>query len=120
MIDHTGIGVAHVGRSAAFYDAALGALGIRRVIELPKNDGTDGVGYGVSSIRFFGSTAFIPTAQSSTRPSLRGTALKSTPFTRRPSKRVEPITVLRGFAIPAQVTRKVTTRRSCSILTAIT
>jgi catechol 2,3-dioxygenase-like lactoylglutathione lyase family enzyme len=27
MIDHTGIGVANVARSAAFYDAALGALG---------------------------------------------------------------------------------------------
>ena len=46
MIDHTGIGVAHVGRSAAFYDAALGALGLRRVIQLPENDGADGVGYG--------------------------------------------------------------------------
>jgi hypothetical protein len=30
MIDHTGIGVADVARSAAFYDAALGALGLRR------------------------------------------------------------------------------------------
>jgi catechol 2,3-dioxygenase-like lactoylglutathione lyase family enzyme len=47
MIDHTGIGVADVRRSAAFYDAALGALGLRRVIELPENDGGDGVGYGV-------------------------------------------------------------------------
>jgi hypothetical protein len=27
MIDHTGIGVADVGRSANSYDAALGALG---------------------------------------------------------------------------------------------
>ena len=27
MIDHTGIGVADVGRSAAFYDMALKALG---------------------------------------------------------------------------------------------
>jgi catechol 2,3-dioxygenase-like lactoylglutathione lyase family enzyme len=33
MIDHTGIGVADVARSAVFYDAALGAaLGLRRVI----------------------------------------------------------------------------------------
>jgi catechol 2,3-dioxygenase-like lactoylglutathione lyase family enzyme len=47
MIDHTGIGVANVARSAAFYDAALGALGLRRVIQLPENDGADGVGYGV-------------------------------------------------------------------------
>jgi catechol 2,3-dioxygenase-like lactoylglutathione lyase family enzyme len=47
MIDHTGIGVADIARSAAFYDAALGALGLRRVMQLPENDGADGVGYGV-------------------------------------------------------------------------
>jgi catechol 2,3-dioxygenase-like lactoylglutathione lyase family enzyme len=46
MIDHTGIGVADVGRSATFYDAALGALGMRRVMQMPDNAGTDGVGYG--------------------------------------------------------------------------
>ena len=46
MIDHTGIGVTDVGRSATFYDAALGALGMRRVIQMPDNVGTDGVGYG--------------------------------------------------------------------------
>src|SRR5882762_10220898 len=47
MIDHTGIGVADVARSAAFYDAALGALGMRRVMQLPEADGSDGIGYGV-------------------------------------------------------------------------
>jgi catechol 2,3-dioxygenase-like lactoylglutathione lyase family enzyme len=47
MIDHTGIGVADVGRSANFYDAALGALGMRRVAQIPENLGTDGVGYGL-------------------------------------------------------------------------
>ena len=47
MLDHTGIGVADVARSAAFYDAALGALGLRRVTQLPENDGADGIGYGV-------------------------------------------------------------------------
>ena len=46
MIDHTGIGVADVARCAAFYDAALGALGLRRVMQLPE-DGSDAVGYGV-------------------------------------------------------------------------
>lgn len=45
MIDHTGIGVADVERAAKFYDAALGALGLRRVHELP--DG-GGIGYGVT------------------------------------------------------------------------
>jgi len=47
MIDHTGIGVADVGCSADFYDAALGALGLRRVMQMPDNVGTDGVGYGL-------------------------------------------------------------------------
>src|SRR4051812_9972318 len=47
MIDHTGIGVADVARSAVFYDAVLGALGLRRSIQLPPATGTDAVGYGV-------------------------------------------------------------------------
>jgi|ERR1700733_6332067 catechol 2,3-dioxygenase-like lactoylglutathione lyase family enzyme len=47
VIDHTGIGVADVGRSAAFYDEALGALGLRRVMQMPEGVGTDGIGYGV-------------------------------------------------------------------------
>jgi catechol 2,3-dioxygenase-like lactoylglutathione lyase family enzyme len=47
MIDHTGIGVADVACSAAFYDAALGALGMRRVMQLPEGEGSDGIGYGV-------------------------------------------------------------------------
>jgi catechol 2,3-dioxygenase-like lactoylglutathione lyase family enzyme len=47
MIDHTGIGVADVARSAAFYDAILGTLGLRRVAQLPASDGADAVGYGV-------------------------------------------------------------------------
>jgi catechol 2,3-dioxygenase-like lactoylglutathione lyase family enzyme len=47
MIDHTGIGVADVARSAAFYDAALRALGLHRVTQIPENEGADGVGYGV-------------------------------------------------------------------------
>jgi catechol 2,3-dioxygenase-like lactoylglutathione lyase family enzyme len=45
-IDHTGIGVADVSRSAIFYDAVLGALGLRRVVEMPENDGADGIAYG--------------------------------------------------------------------------
>lgn len=47
MIDHTGIGVADVARSAAFYDAALAALGMRRVSQLPPESGADAVGYGL-------------------------------------------------------------------------
>ena len=47
MIDHTGIGVVDMPRSAAFYDAALAALGLKRVMQLPAESGADGVGYGV-------------------------------------------------------------------------
>jgi catechol 2,3-dioxygenase-like lactoylglutathione lyase family enzyme len=47
MIDHTGIGVANVARAAAFYDAALGALGMRRLMQMPENSGSDGIGYGI-------------------------------------------------------------------------
>ncbi len=41
MVDHTGIGVSDVARSAKFYDAALGALGMRRAAEIE-----GGIGYG--------------------------------------------------------------------------
>ena len=47
VIDHTGIGVADVAVSAAFYDAALGALGMRRVMQLPDARGSDAIGYGL-------------------------------------------------------------------------
>jgi catechol 2,3-dioxygenase-like lactoylglutathione lyase family enzyme len=53
MIDHTGIGVADVGRSATFYDAVLGALGMRRVMQMPDDAGTDGVGYGIDYPAFW-------------------------------------------------------------------
>jgi catechol 2,3-dioxygenase-like lactoylglutathione lyase family enzyme len=46
MTNHTGIGVADVARSAAFYDGALGALGLARVMQMPEGAETDGIGYG--------------------------------------------------------------------------
>jgi catechol 2,3-dioxygenase-like lactoylglutathione lyase family enzyme len=48
VIDHTGIGVKDVARSAAFYDAALGALGMKHVAQMPEDSGRDGVAYGVT------------------------------------------------------------------------
>lgn len=48
MIDHTGIGASDVTQLARFYDAALGALGMRRCAQMPEGVGSDGVGYGVS------------------------------------------------------------------------
>jgi catechol 2,3-dioxygenase-like lactoylglutathione lyase family enzyme len=53
MIDHTGIGVADVGRSAAFYDAALGALGLHRAMQIPEDEGTEGVGYSLGDYPVF-------------------------------------------------------------------
>lgn len=47
-IDHTGIGVSNVARSAAFYDTVLAALGLRRVVTIPDASATDGVGYGTT------------------------------------------------------------------------
>jgi catechol 2,3-dioxygenase-like lactoylglutathione lyase family enzyme len=46
MIDHTGIGVSDMTRSAIFYDAALKALGLSRVAQMPSESGKDGIGYG--------------------------------------------------------------------------
>src|ERR1700733_6039995 len=53
MIDHTGIGVADVGVSAVFYDAVLRAPGWRRVMQMPENKGTDGIGYGIQYPMFW-------------------------------------------------------------------
>ncbi len=62
MIDHTGIGVADVAQSALFYDAALSALGMRRVYEM-KNDGAlEGIGYGFD-FPLFWIDRFHPPAQ---------------------------------------------------------
>jgi catechol 2,3-dioxygenase-like lactoylglutathione lyase family enzyme len=56
-IDHTGIGVSDILRSKTFYDAALGALGLRAVVSITTafevadgaNDGElGGVGYGAA------------------------------------------------------------------------
>lgn len=60
MIDHTGIGVEDIGRSAAFYDAALGALGLRRAMQFPENEGTDGIGYGMEDYPVFWIDRFHP------------------------------------------------------------
>ncbi|UZD69384.1 VOC family protein [Brucella sp. JSBI001] len=52
-IDHTGIGVADLNRSARFYDAALGALGMRRLMQVSPEgafaapgEALGGIGYG--------------------------------------------------------------------------
>lgn len=54
LIDHTGIGVSDIYKAEAFYDAALGALGMRQVLRISDTraafkpgDRLGGVGYGV-------------------------------------------------------------------------
>jgi catechol 2,3-dioxygenase-like lactoylglutathione lyase family enzyme len=84
MIDHTGIGVADVGRSANFYDAVLGALGMRRVAQIPENLGTDGIAYGLDHPLFWIETAFIRIPSNSIPPSLPKAEKRSTPFTPPP------------------------------------
>jgi catechol 2,3-dioxygenase-like lactoylglutathione lyase family enzyme len=61
LIDHTGIGVSDIHRSATFYEAALHPLGIRALVRLTLdfkpagNYGPDlgGVGYGVDYPMFW-------------------------------------------------------------------
>ena len=48
MIDHVSIGVSNLADSAEFYDAALGALGMRRHRELPVT-----IGYGYDRATFW-------------------------------------------------------------------
>lgn len=48
MIDHVSIGVTDLEVSATFYDAALGALGMRRFRELPTT-----IGYGYDRATFW-------------------------------------------------------------------
>jgi catechol 2,3-dioxygenase-like lactoylglutathione lyase family enzyme len=83
MIDHTGIGVADVGRSANFYDAALGALGMRRVAQILENLGTDGIGYGLDHPVFW-IDRFHPHSANTILPSLPKAERRSTPFTPPP------------------------------------
>ncbi|HEY2035061.1 MAG TPA: VOC family protein [Rhizomicrobium sp.] len=50
IIDHTGIGVSDVVKLGVFYDAILGALGLKRVVEMPDNGG---IAYGMDFPSFW-------------------------------------------------------------------
>lgn len=62
-IDHTGIGVADIARSSAFYDAALGALGLKRVAQIPEDTGEQAVGYGKGDYPVWWIDVFHPHSQ---------------------------------------------------------
>jgi catechol 2,3-dioxygenase-like lactoylglutathione lyase family enzyme len=62
MIDHTGIEGADIDRSAAFYAAALGALGMHRAAQSPDDTGIGGIGYGYDDFPFFWIDRYHPHA----------------------------------------------------------
>ena len=113
MIDHTGIGVADVSRSAQFYDAALGVLGLRRVMQLPENVGTDGIGYG-TDYPVFWIDRYHLTRFASIPPSWPGIGRRWKPFMPLRSKQVEPTMGSRASA------GRITTLRLSSVLTVTT
>jgi len=55
MLDHIGIGARDFAASARFYDAALAALGIARMMEVTpeQSGGYHGIGYGAAGKPFF-------------------------------------------------------------------
>jgi catechol 2,3-dioxygenase-like lactoylglutathione lyase family enzyme len=116
MIDHTGIGVEDTGRSAAFYDAALGALGLRRAIQLPENEGTDGIGYGVEYPVFW-IDRFHPHSVRQHIAFAAKSRAEVESFHAAASRAGAPTTDRRACA---RATRPGTTQPSCSIRTATT
>ena len=80
-IDHAGVGVSNIARSAKFYDAALGALGLRAVARITKTfeiaDSTNdrefgGVGYGATFPVFWIDVFHAPGAKQHTAFRARG------------------------------------------------
>jgi catechol 2,3-dioxygenase-like lactoylglutathione lyase family enzyme len=48
MLDHIGLKVTNIARSKAFYDKALAPVGVKIIMEVPKEESGDGafIGYG--------------------------------------------------------------------------
>jgi catechol 2,3-dioxygenase-like lactoylglutathione lyase family enzyme len=113
MIDHTGIGVADVERSAIFYDAALEALGMRRVRQMPET-WVATASATVLNILSFGSIATTRTPLSSIPRSQPRIGLRLKHSTPPPSRLAEPKT-----GRPACAGR-ITTPHLCSIQTVTT
>jgi hypothetical protein len=113
MIDHTGIGVADVRRSANFYDAALGAFGLRRVMQMPTTWGPTASAT-ASSILSSGSTDIIHTLSNSIPPSRPEVGPRLMPSTQPRLMQAGSTTGRPAFA------GRITTPRSCSIQMVIT
>jgi catechol 2,3-dioxygenase-like lactoylglutathione lyase family enzyme len=95
MIDHTGIGVTDVARAAVFYDAALGALGLHWVMQLPPRTTALMGSAMVWNTQSSGSIVFTHIVLSSKRHLLRGVARRSMLSTRRPLRPVESMYTIR-------------------------
>ena len=88
MIDHTGVIVSDLAKSKAFYSAALGAMGISLLKELPASvtGRADVVGYGAKETATqgvrpeFWLSQGIPATYQCTLPSVSTTALLSMHF----------------------------------------
>ena len=86
MIDHTGIGVADVRRSAAFYDAVLGALDLGESCSFPRTKGlTESAMEWIT--RSSGSIASTRIRSVSMSPSRPGAGPRSSPSTPPPCGR---------------------------------
>jgi hypothetical protein len=111
VFDHVSLEVADLARSAAFYDALLGRLGIRRLHEGRRRSPT------VASTRASGSPpgAGRPARPSGTSPSRRPAAPRSTPRTPPAWPRAARTP---ARPVPAPATGVATTRATCSTPTA--
>ena len=108
MIDHTGIGVADVSRSATFYDAVLETLGMRRVIRYPITSEPTALAT-VSTTPSSGLIDTTHTLSNSIPPLQPKAGLRSTHSTPPPSRQAGPKTVGPGCA------NRITTPRLCWI-----
>jgi len=117
-IDHTEIGVAHVSRSARFDDAALTALGLRRVAQMPEGVGSEGVGYGVECIVFWIDQCHPRSAKYHIAFATKSRA-EVNAFYGAYSRRAEQTMAGPGYATPQRAFRRDTMPPSCSTRTAI-
>ena len=114
MIDHLSFGVAHVGRSRAFYDSTLGALGYKRLHTDDESIGTAQPSHSCGCNMHLAPSPLIPT---------RGCTCRSRPL--RPSKSTRSTVPHsstaedNGGPASANTTARATTQRSSSIPTGI-
>ena len=86
MIDHLAIDVSDLERSGRFYDAALKALGYKRLVETPQEFGGDSFLVGTTPRKPTSTSAMAhPPSRGFTWPSGQRVARRSTPSTRRRS-----------------------------------